>query len=158
MQIDEMMIQFSGLELSPGKAAYVKYLFLQEGKVKISGIAGYFNVDPSTVTRTIHDLAREGYVEHEPYGGVALTGFGREYGAFLVRRHRILGLVLSHYGLSGDQACREASRMESFLSRDAVNKMCRALGHPTKGFCGEICHDPLCLFPPAVNGLHENVS
>jgi Mn-dependent DtxR family transcriptional regulator len=152
------MIQFSGLELSPGKAAYVKYISLQEGTVKISGIAAYFDVDPSTVTKNIHDLAREGYVEHEPYGCVALTEFGREYGAFLVRRHRILGLILSHYGLSEAEACREALRMESYLSRDAVNKMCRALGHPTKGFCGEICHDPLCLSRTVTDGLHKNVS
>jgi DtxR family transcriptional regulator, Mn-dependent transcriptional regulator len=152
------MIQFTGLELSPGKSAYVKYLSLQGGTVKISGIAGYFEVDPSTVTRTIHDLTKEGYVEHESYGAVILTDFGREYGAFLVRRHRILGLVLSHYGLSEDEACQEASRMECFLSRDAVNKMCRALGHPTLGFCGEICHDPLCLSMSVTDGLHENVS
>jgi Mn-dependent DtxR family transcriptional regulator len=152
------MHQFTGLELSPGKSAYVKYLSLQDGPVKVSGIAGYFEVDPSTVTRTVHDLAREGYVAHEPYGGVLLTDFGREYGAFLIRRHRILGLILSHYGLSEAEACQEASRMESYLSRDAVNKMCRALGHPTKGFCGEICHDPLCLLRTVTNGLHENVS
>jgi Mn-dependent DtxR family transcriptional regulator len=152
------MNQFTGLELSPGKSAYLKYLALQAGIVKISGIAGYFGVDPSTVTRTVHDLAREGYVEHEPYGGVILTDFGREYGAFLMRRHRILGLVLSHYGLSEAEACLEALRMESYLSRDAVNKMCRALGHPTKGFCGEICHDPLCLSRTVTDGLHENVS
>ena len=152
------MIPFTGLELSHGKAAYVKYLSLQDGSVKISGIAGYFEVDPSTVTRTIHDLSREGYVEHEPYGRVALTEFGRKFGSFLVRRHRILGLVLSHYGLSEEEACTEASRMECYLSREAVNKMCRALGHPTKGFCGEICHDPLCLSGTATDGLHENVS
>jgi DtxR family transcriptional regulator, Mn-dependent transcriptional regulator len=152
------MICFTGLELSPGKSAYVKYLSLQGGTAKISGIAGYFAVDPSTVTRTISELTKEGYVEHEPYGSVALTEFGMEYGGFLVRRHRILGLVLSHYGLSEDEACREASRMESYLSRDAVNKMCRALGHPTKGFCGEICHDELCPSLTGTNGLHENVS
>ncbi len=151
------MIPFTGLELSPGKAAYLKYLSLQGGSVKISGIAGYFEVDPSTVTRTITDLTREGYVEHEPYGRVILTDFGRKYGAFLVRRHRILGLVLSHYGLSEEEACTEASRMECYLSREAVNKICRALGHPTRGFCGEICHDPLCL-SGTTDGLHENVS
>lgn len=157
-QIDGMMIQFSGLELSPGKAAYLKYLSLNEGNVKITVIAGYFRVDPSTVTRIIHDLAREGYVEHKPYGGVALTDFGKEYGAFLVRRHRILGLILSHYGLSETEACREASRMESYLSRDSVNKMCRALGHPTKGFCGEIWHDPLCQSRTLSDGMHGHVS
>jgi len=152
------MFQFTGLELSPGKSSYVKYISLRGGTAKISGIAAYFEVDPSTVTRTVYDLTREGYVEHEPYGGVILTDFGRDYGAFLLRRHRILGLVLSHYGLSRDEACQEASRMESYLSRDAVNKMCRALGHPTTGFCGTICHDPLCLHPTDTSGLHENVS
>jgi DtxR family transcriptional regulator, Mn-dependent transcriptional regulator len=152
------MIQFTGLELSPGKSSYVQYLALQGGTAKISGIAGYFEVDPSTVTRTIYDLTREGYIDHEPYGGVALTEFGREYGAFLVRRHRILGLVLSHYGLSEDEACQEASRMEWYLSRDAVNKMCRALGHPTTGFCGAICHDLLCVHLTKTNSLHQNVS
>lgn len=152
------MIHFTGLELSPGKAAYVKYVSIQGGTVKVSGIAGYFGVDPSTVTRTVHDLRKEGYVMHEPYGGVTLTDFGREYGVFLVRRHRILSLVLSHYGLSEEEACQEASRMESYLSRDAVNRMCRALGHPTEGFCGEIGHDPLCRSGMATGRLHEKVS
>lgn len=138
------MFQFSGLELSPGKAAYVKYIAIQGGSVKISGIAGNFGVDPSTVTRVVHDLRREGYLLHEPYGSVALTEFGQEYGSFLVRRHRILSLVLSHYGLTEEEACREASRMESYLSRGAVNRICRALGHPREGLCGEIGHDPLC--------------
>ena len=91
-------------------------------------------------------------------GGWLSPDLGREYGAFLVRRHRILGLVLSHYGLSDDEACQEASRMEWYLSRDAVNKMCRALGHPTTGFCGAICHDPLCVHLTETNGLHQNVS
>ncbi len=151
------MISFTGLELSPGKAAYLKYLSLQGASVKISDIAGYFEVDPSTVTRAITDLTRAGYVDHEPYGKVILTDFGRKYGAFLLRRHRILGLVLSHYGLSEEEACAEASRMECSLSREAVNKICRALGHPTRGFCGEICHDPLCRSGSS-HGLHENVS
>ena len=151
-----LMQQYSGLELTPAKARYLKYLFVSGGQARISEIAQEFGVDPSTVTRTVRELAGEGFVVHERYGEVFLTGFGREYGAFLLRRHRILGLVLSHYGLSGSEACDEASRIETSLSRDAVNKMCRALGHPTEGLCGEICHDPLCRTSAGTG--HERVS
>ncbi len=90
------------------------------------------------------DGSDERLVVHEPYGEVRLTGYGTEYGEFLLRRHRIIGLILSHYGLSSEEACEEASRIECYISRSAINKMCRALGHPTTGLCGDICHDPLC--------------
>ena len=139
-----VMQDYSGLELTPAKVRYLKYLSESGGRARVSEIAQGFGVDPSTVTRTVRELAREGFVVHERYGEILLTGFGSEYGAFLLRRHRILGLILSHYGLSGSEACDEASRIESCLSRNAVNKMCRSLGHPTEGLCGEICHDPLC--------------
>jgi DtxR family Mn-dependent transcriptional regulator len=92
----------------------------------------------------VRDLRDDGLVVHEPYGVVQLTGHGAEYSEFLVRRHRIIGLILSHYGLSDQEACEEACRIECYVSRSAINKMCRALGHPTTGLCGEIFHDPLC--------------
>jgi DtxR family Mn-dependent transcriptional regulator len=138
------MRKYSGLELSPRKVSYLKYLLLSGGSAKISEIAGHFEVDPSTVTRMVGELKEEGFVTHEPYGGVHLTMYGSEYSGFLLRRHRIIGLILSHYGLSGEEACEEASRIECYISRSAINKMCRSLGHPTTGLCGEICHDPLC--------------
>jgi len=138
------MQKFSGLELSPRKASYLKFLRLAGGQAKISELAAHFDLDPSTVTRMIGELKVDGYVIHEPYGGVQLTSYGYEYGEFLLRRHRIIGLVLSHYGLSQEEACEEASRIEYYLSRSSINKMCRSLGHPTTGLCGEICHDPLC--------------
>lgn len=107
-------------------------------------MAAHFAVDPSTATKGIQELAGMGLVAHRPYSGVELTDKGMECAEFLVRRHRILGLILTHYGLSGDEACREAERFESYVSRDAVNKMCSSLGHPTRGICGVISHDPVC--------------
>jgi DtxR family Mn-dependent transcriptional regulator len=138
------MQRYSGLELSPRKVSYLKHLMLSGGDAKISEIAVHFAVDPSTVTHMVGELKDEGFVTHEPYRGVHLTTYGSEYGKFLLRRHRIIGLILSHYGLSEGEACEEASRIECFISRGAINKMCRSLGHPTTGLCGEICHDPLC--------------
>ena len=153
-----LMNGYSGLELSPRKVSYVKYLFEQGGSAKISAISSHFGVDPSTVTHTVQELKDEEFVLHAPYGDVILTGFGKEYGAFLMRRHRIVGLILFHYGLSDHEACEEASRIESYLSRTAINKMCRALGHPTAGLCGEIYHDELCSLGSDDWEVHEKVS
>lgn len=138
------MQKYTGLELTPRKVSYLKYLVLAGGSAKISEIAAHAGVDPSTATRTVQDLAGEGFVAHERYGRVRLTPLGSEYGRFLLRRHRIIGLILSHYGFSGAEACEEASRIECYVSRNAINRMCQSLGHPTTGLCGEISHDALC--------------
>jgi len=130
--------------LSPRKVAYMKYLYKRGDPVRTGEMAAHFAVDPSTATKGIQELAGMGLVAHRPYSGVVLTDKGMECAEFLVRRHRILGLILTHYGLSGDEACREAERFESYVSRDAVNKMCSSLWHPTRGICGVISHDPVC--------------
>ena len=129
-----------GLELSPRKVEYLKYIRETGGTAKTSRIADRFGVDPSTVTKTIDELARGGLLIHEPYHGVRFSEAGREYAEFLLKRHRILSLVFSRFGLSGEEACREVSRFESLVSRAAVDRICRAMGHPSRGICGEITH------------------
>jgi Mn-dependent DtxR family transcriptional regulator len=129
-----------GLELSPRKVEYLKYIYETGGKVKTNRIASRFQVDPSTVTKTIDELARSGLIVHEPYHGVTFSEKGRRYAEFLVKRHRILALVLTRFGLSGEEACCEVSRFESLVSRSAVDRICQAMGHPSRGICGEITH------------------
>lgn len=129
-----------GLELSPRKVAYLKYIYEIGGRVKTNRIAARFQVDPSTVTKTVDGLARSGLLVHEPYRGVTFSEEGRCYAEFLVKRHRILALVLTRCGLSGEEACSEVSRFESLVSRVAVDRICRAMGHPRQGVCGEITH------------------
>jgi DtxR family transcriptional regulator, Mn-dependent transcriptional regulator len=134
-----------GLELTPRKVEYLKYLSEQGGPARTTEIAGHFGVDPSTITKTIGELAAAGYLLHTPYRGIGLTDTGRRYAGFLVKRHRILSLMLVRNGLTDEQACREVSRFESFISRDAIDTMCRAMGHPQQGCCGEITHDDGCM-------------
>jgi len=136
---------FTGLELTPKRVEYLKCIVGKDAVVKTSELAATLNVDPSTVTKTLQELGEMGLIVREPYHGVVLTPYGNEYGEFLLRRHRILGLILSHYGLTDEEACQEASRMECYVSREAVDKMCRAMGHPTMGICGKITHSPLCM-------------
>jgi Mn-dependent DtxR family transcriptional regulator len=133
-----------GLELSPKKVGYLKYMFEHGGSVKTNDLASHFNVDPSTITKTISELAESGYLTHIPYRGVCLSECGKQYTDFLIKRHRILSLLLTHYGLSQEQACSEVSRFESLVSKDAIERMCHAMGHSRQGVCGEIAHDSTC--------------
>ena len=52
-----------------------------------------------------------------------------------------------HFGLSDEEACMEVSRFESLVSKCAIDRMCQAMGHPSRGGCGEITHDTGCLGP-----------
>lgn len=138
------MTQSDGLDLPRRKVEYLKYLKENGDSGKIGEMAARFAVDPSTVSKVVQDLAAMGLVTHQPYGKVLLTREGALHAEFLLRRHRILSLILTHYGLKGEEACQEASRFESYVSRVAVNKICRSLGHPTRGICGSISHEPGC--------------
>src|SRR5512137_1980892 len=134
-----------GLGLSPRKVTYLKYFFERSGPVKTNDLASRFGVDPSTITKTLSELSDTGLLTLVPYHGASLSPAGLAYAEFLVKRHRILALALTHYGLSDDEACTEVSRFESLVSKEAIDRMCQAMGHPRQGICGEITHDTGCL-------------
>ncbi len=139
------MSAYSGLELSPKKVEYIKFLDGKNGPIKTNDIAAGFGVDPSTITKTMSELADAGLLDYIPYHGVSLSAKGKITAEFLVKRHRILALALTHFGLSHEQACHEVSRFESFVSKETIDQMCRAMGHPNKGTCGNITHNDGCL-------------
>jgi DtxR family Mn-dependent transcriptional regulator len=134
-----------GLGLSPRKVTYLKYISERGGPVKTSDLATRFGVDPSTITKTLSELSEAGLLTLAPYHGVSLSPAGQVYAEFLMKRHRILALALTHYGLSNEEACTEVSRFESLVSKAAIDRMCHAMGHPKTSGCGEITHDSGCL-------------
>jgi DtxR family transcriptional regulator, Mn-dependent transcriptional regulator len=141
------MKNIDGLELSPRKSEYVKYLLDRDDFSRTTDLSDHFKVDPSTITKTVDELAETGLLEHVPYRGFRLTTAGREYAEFLVRRHRLLGLMLSRYGLTPEEACNEASKFEGYVSKGTIDKICTSMGHPTMSFCGRITHDTCCCCP-----------
>ncbi|MGA2918919.1 MAG: hypothetical protein ABSE13_10300 [Methanoregula sp.] len=73
---------FAGLELTPRKVDYLKYIFERGGTIRTTEISFHFTVDPSTITKTMGELADAGYLHHTPYRGVALTDTGRRMPGF----------------------------------------------------------------------------
>ncbi|MDD3135942.1 MAG: metal-dependent transcriptional regulator [Methanoregula sp.] len=140
-----------GLALSARKVEYLKFILKTGGTVRTNEIASAFGVDPSTITKTLAEITAAGYITHVPYHGVCLTDAGKVHAEFLVKRHRILSLLLVRNGLSRDEACHEASRFESQVSKQAIDRICHFMGHPLQGVCGEITHDDGCLTGNPVN-------
>lgn len=134
----------NGHDLSARKVEYLKYIYEQGGTAKTVDLAAHFSVDISTISKTIRGLTGQGFLSHAPYQRIALSRRGKQYAGFFVKRHRILSLMLTHYGFSQEAACKEASRFESYVTRDAVDKICRTMGHPQEGACGSITHDTGC--------------
>ena len=129
------------LTLPPRKVEYLKFIYETGGTARTNELASAFGVDPSTITKMLADLTLTGYLTHTPYHGVSLTESGRRHAAFLIRRHRILSLMLVRNGLSPDEACNEARRFESRVSKKTIDRICQFMGHPLQGVCGEITHD-----------------
>jgi len=138
------MEEINGFELPDRKAEYLKIIGIMGGYARTNEIARGVGVTPSTATKTLLALADEGYLEHTPYHGVSLTAQGERYAHFLVRRHRVLALALSQFGLTPAEACREANVLEGRVSKDLVDRICASLGHPVQSVCGPIEHDVAC--------------
>jgi Mn-dependent DtxR family transcriptional regulator len=139
------MDDWDGAGLSARKVEYLKYISDNDGIARTGDLAARFCVDPSTISKTIRELALEGFLSCAPYERIRLSAAGRRQAEFCIKRHRILSLLFTHYGFSPEEACREVSRFESYVSRDAVDRICRTMGHPQAAGCGVITHDTGCL-------------
>ncbi|MEX3504963.1 metal-dependent transcriptional regulator [Corynebacterium sp. LK2510] len=88
---------------------------------------------PSTTTEGIKRLAEKGLVDYEPYGGISLTGAGRELATTMARRHRLLETYLvERLGYSWDEVHEEADNLEHAVSDTFISRIDAVLGHPTR--------------------------
>lgn len=129
---------------TPQKIRFLKYIFEQRAGVKSSEIANRFGIRTATVTRSLHELSAAGYLRYDPYQITQLTESGTELARYFYRRHRILSLMFTRSGLTQQDACTQAEKIEHLVPRVHVDHICSSLGHPSRSFCGAIEHDPVC--------------
>lgn len=121
--------------------------------VSTSALASRLGAAPSTVSETVRRLAAAGYLEHERYGLVTLTGAGRTAALAVVRRHRIVETYLvERLGYSWDEVHDEAELLEHAMSERLLARMDAALGHPERDPHGDPIPRPdgTVPRPPAV--------
>lgn len=122
------------------------------GAPSTTDLAAQLGVTPSTVSATLKKLARDGFIDYEPYGAIELTDAGRRVAVEIVRRHRILETYLHEkLGMSWDEVHVEADRLEHAVSDVVLARMDAALGHPSSDPHG----DPI---PDAVGSVVRDQS
>lgn len=98
-------------------------------------LAATLGVAPSSVSGNLKKLARDGFLDYEPYGRATLTASGRAVAVQVVRRHRLLETYLvEHFGYAWDEVHDEAEVLEHAVSDRLLGRIDEELGFPD--------HDP----------------
>ncbi|WP_229116530.1 metal-dependent transcriptional regulator [Parenemella sanctibonifatiensis] len=140
------------------------------GEPSTTDLAVQLGVTPSTVSANLKKLARDGYLDYEPYGKITLTEPGRRIAVRVVRRHRLIeAYLVAALGLGWDEVHDEADRLEHAVSDLVLDRMDAVLGHPAFDPHGDPIPTPngevpaddsraLVDLPPGVPGRITRVS
>jgi len=102
-----------------------------DGPVTTSRISQRLDLSASSVSGMLRKLARQGLIDHRPYGGIALTDVGLAGALRVVRRHRLVEMFLvAQLGYGWDEVHEEAEVLEHAISDQLVERIDAALGHP----------------------------
>jgi DtxR family transcriptional regulator, Mn-dependent transcriptional regulator len=98
----------------------------RQGVARVRDIGRFLNVKTPSVTSALNVLSKRGFVSHERYGYVELTGAGAERAERVQSYHNVLVRFLTEI-LSIDRktAEKDACRMEHALSQQTFQKLAK---------------------------------
>ncbi|MHA6259851.1 transcriptional regulator MntR [Sporosarcina sp. CAU 1771] len=111
---------------TPGMEDYIEQIYLQiesKGVARVSDVAESLEVLPSSVTKMVQRLSREGYVYYERYKGLELTAKGFKFGKKLLRRHELLEQFLRIIGVDEENIYGDVEGIEHHLSWNAIDRI-----------------------------------
>jgi DtxR family Mn-dependent transcriptional regulator len=121
-------------KLSPMQEDYLELIYRleeKEGVAKTGIIAKELRVTLGTVTNTIANLEKKGFLIHRPYAGIKLTEKGRMIALEILRRHRLLERLLMDilkipWSAIHDIACK----LEHIINGDVTEAIEKSLKYP----------------------------
>jgi DtxR family Mn-dependent transcriptional regulator len=128
--------------------------------VSTSALAEVLGVSAPAVTRMVQRLKEAGYIEHEPYQGIALTTAGERAALMSIRRHRIVERFMVDVMHFGWHEVHDAADELGANAGDAViRRMEKLAGYPRRcphgepiptedGVMPEVVDYPLTECPP----------
>lgn len=114
--------------------------YYQDGDpyISTSDLAKVMHVSAPAVTRMVSRLKEDGYLEHEPYKGIALTPKGEREALTNIRRHRLVERFLTDVMHFGWHECHDdADDLGVAVSEVIVERMAVMAGHPKRCPHGE---------------------
>ena len=118
-----------GRAITPSMEDYLEMIArLSEGgePVRVCVLARKLHVTPPSATKMIAHLSERGCVYAERYGYVTLTEYGRNMGAFLVRRHAIIHSFFCLLNGTKEELT-QTEKIEHFIEPHTLAAMERAL-------------------------------
>jgi len=98
-------------------------LIEQKGYARVSDIAESLSVLPSSVTKMVQKLDKDGYLIYERYRGLMLTSKGLKLGKRLVQRHDLLEQFLRLIGVQEDKIYKDVEGIEHHLSWNSIERI-----------------------------------
>lgn len=100
------------------------YLLIDnKGYARVSDIAEALSVLPSSVTKMVQKLDKDGYLNYEKYRGLTLTPKGKKLGKRLVQRHELLERFLELIGVNETLIYDEVEGIEHHLSWHSIDRI-----------------------------------
>lgn len=128
--------------------------YYQKGErfVSTSALAEAMGVSAPAVTRMVQRLKDAGYLDHEPYRGVALTASGEREALMNIRRHRMVErFLVDVMGFGWHEVHDSADDLGAVVSDDLVARMSDLAGHPRRCPHGEPIPTPDGHMPEVVD-------
>jgi DtxR family Mn-dependent transcriptional regulator len=92
--------------------------------VRAKDLASALKLSRPSVTKAVAQLARLGYVDHDPYQKLALTAKGRRIARDVIRRHQVLRAFLHRVlRVSAATADADACELEHVVSRETLDRL-----------------------------------
>lgn len=98
-------------------------LIEQKGYARVSDIAEALSVLPSSVTKMVQKLDKDGYLIYERYRGLVLTPKGQKLGKRLLQRHGLLEQFLRVIGVEEERIYGDVEGIEHHLSWNSIDRI-----------------------------------
>ncbi|WP_142827292.1 transcriptional regulator MntR [Planococcus soli] len=98
-------------------------LIEQKGYARVSDIAEALSVLPSSVTKMVQKLDKDGYLIYERYRGLVLTPKGQKLGKRLLQRHGLLEQFLRLIGVEEERIYVDVEGIEHHLSWNSIDRI-----------------------------------
>jgi DtxR family Mn-dependent transcriptional regulator len=117
----------------------IAYMALEEGRDIIgpSFVAKELGISRPAAQEALLKLAEKDYGDYIAGKGFKLNVRGVEKGKEVTCKHRLIECLFEEIGLEAEEACREATRIEGFVSRKAFEKLRESFYHRDHCPCGK---------------------
>ncbi|MER1989446.1 MAG: transcriptional regulator MntR [Solibacillus isronensis] len=111
---------------TPSMEDHIEQIYLlieHKGYARVSDIAEALSVLPSSVTKMVQKLDKDGYLIYEKYRGLTLTPKGHKLGKRLVQRHDLLEQFLRLIGVDEERIYEDVEGIEHHLSWNSIDRI-----------------------------------